>query len=200
MEKIMPTATTIGLLIGVCLFGAILFFINKSRTNNGIEKVYAYIANCEMIPLKINDFTIDDGNVIGFFTRRGSKDYSTEEAIFYDSIYKKYFSLKFIGNSQNRVAFDAFLTRHLNKGEEIDATVNKIEMADTNYGTQQKPVPVFNFERSPDKSWNNFFEFAIGSDTTNAIKKKEQIYYDAIAIYLTFVKSKKDFKKMFPDK
>ena len=198
--KFMPTAVTIGLLIGAGLFWAILFFVNKLMMNNGLEKVNAYIANCEIIPLKVGNFTVVKGSITGFFKRTGSIYYSSTKATFYGATYRKYFSLEFMGKDDDNYLFDDFLTHYINKGDEIKATVNKTELSDTSYGTQQKPVPVFWFERETENSWNTFAQCINSSHNADTTQETEQMYRNTIAVYLTFVKSKKDFNRMFPKK
>ena len=200
--KLMPTAMTIGLIIGICLFSFILYFINAIRDNNGIKKVDTYINNCSKIKLvlgfKRGNFVVL-GNINGNFGRMGADSYSTATAIFYDSNYKKYFKIEFIGSHAGSALS---MLSYLKNGDTIEAVVNKIELADIAYGTQQKPIPIFKFEAQ--NLWGNKFPYCMnlnGEDPkTTIIQNTEQMYRNMIAIYLTFEKSRKDFNRMFPKK
>ena len=86
----------------------------------------------------------------------------------------------------------------MKKNEIVTATINMLELADTSYGTIKKPIPIFNFSRDdPNASWKTFAIYQQGSSKINNDIEMKKNYRGNIGVYLSYIKSKEDFEKMF---
>lgn len=193
---------TLGLILGVLACGAILYFFNKSNSNNvGDNEIQKYINDSENIQLVIpGSVNAVLNSIKGDARMLGSASFAASSDLFYDNLHKKYFLLQFI-NSKIKgdvskdydMEFSIFINS-IKQGESITATVSKTELADASYGTKQKPIPVFKFSRDGNV---NYKTFESTTDDAAEISHIRKSYPIDVGIYLTFVKSKADFEKMF---
>ena len=203
-----------GLLVIGLVFGKFIgrLLINKTdnkdtRINKGDDYADRYVANCDTIKLLMKNFkdSAQYFKVEGKFN--ASSDNNTayinkHQLKFYDEAHHKYFVILyfFSNNSNFDEVFGVYASSNLDKsGTAIVGVVNKDEMADAAYGTEQKPVPVLYFYSS--ETGHSYFYTLIGQ-TNKPFKGTEEQFknwmlsYNA-AHYLNYVKSKPDFDKMF---
>ena len=206
-------ALGIGLFFGKYLGRWIVNFIDNpdTRVNNGKPYVEKYLNNCDTLHLTLKNFT--DTN--SYFEVKGKFDLSKNdntayidkyEIIFYSDIVKKYFCIYYFFsiNSKNSQMYNIFTGDIDQNGASIIAMVNKNELSDVTYGTKKKPIPILYYE-VPDKM-NSFYSLV--SDIGNPNYKTEGEFKEYttnynVRNYLSYVKSKADFEKMFgkqPDK
>lgn len=74
-----------------------------------------------------------------------------------------------------------------------------MELGDPLYGTLQKPIPIFKFSRKNATDWKTFAEVTNNEGRIDNTKEMDKLYKNSIGIYLTHIKSKEDFKRMFGD-
>lgn len=211
----MNKGTVISVLIGLALIVGIFLgrsLINKlddphTRINNGEAYVSKYIAGCDTMRLTMKNFKDNDN----FFKVKGTSntsDYNTTGYInkhaiqFYADSLKKYFSVYFFftNNTESDELFRTYVSVNLNeKNTPIVATVNKAELNDPSYGTKEKPVPILYFygvKQGPD------FLYTLMQENSkkfqgNSAEYKTFIQNFNVSHYLSYVKSKPDFNKMF---
>lgn len=201
MKHFLPAA---GWLLGVSLVSLGLDIYNKFNRNDGYNRVPQYLRACDSIQLSLDSlYKTEFGWVEGNMTRSGGNSFPISKKLFYDSAYKKYFVIEFCSariskerNFDYGGAFDSFMME-VRQGENITALVNKIEMADTSYGTKQKPIPIFWFKRNGNVDYKTFESLFYDDKDTGTLSDVRQLYPGTIGIYLSHVKSKEDFEKMF---
>ncbi|RAJ31877.1 hypothetical protein [Pedobacter cryoconitis] len=214
MKKIL-TYGAFGLLAVGLFFGRYLgrWIVNvidnpDTRINNGKPHVVQYLNDCDTLHLIMKNSTLQDT----FFKVQGAFDLSRDdntasvdkyETIFYEEKMTKYFCIYyfFSRNSMFSQMYYDFIYDINKNGAHIIATVNKKELADITYGTKQKPIPITYFE-TPDNS-TTLYDLNKGSvenkftfHGTEAEFKTYMKNYN-IRNYLSYVKSKADFEKMF---
>ena len=182
-----------------------------TRINRGAPYVQQYWNNCDTLHLIMKNFTIK----LSHFEVKGSFDLSKDDntadlhkwqSYFFDKRTNKYFRIYyfFVRNSMRSQMYGSFIYDVDQNGVKIIATINKQELADPTYGTEQKPVPILYFE-VPDKM-NSFYSLIDDegkSKYSNEAEFKVYMTNYNIRNYLSYVKSKADFEKMFgkqPDK
>lgn len=193
-----------GWLLGVSLFSFLLDIYNKFTSNNGYSKVSEYIKAGDSMQLSLDSlYGSEFGWVEGNMDRSGGGSFPISKTLFYDSAYKKYFMIAFcdakLAKSSNfdyTEDFNIFMGE-VQQGEKITALVNKIEIADNNYGTKQNPIPVFWFKRDAKVSHKTFESVFYLSEDTASVEKIKCLYPVTVGIYLSHMKSKADFEKMF---
>lgn len=196
------SAKTIGWLLGTLLFSISLYFFNRNKSNDGHKKIDEYISHCENIQLVMNNYKNIDTYVGGSYGKYGRNSFPASQTTFYDSTYKNFFIIELFSFKLHKDIVPSYASEfslfiiQIKQGERIIALVNKVELADTCYGTLQKPIPIFNFKRSGEGIYSKTFS-DISEDTTTAKKDFENLYRGTIGIYLSYIKSKKDFEKMF---
>jgi hypothetical protein len=62
-----------------------------------------------------------------------------EKMVFFNNEYQKYFSLSII--AEKEIQFDAYY--RIASGRSVIARINKYELGSPDYGTREKPIPVF---------------------------------------------------------
>ena len=203
----------LGLLFGKYIGRWIVNIIDNpdTRVNNGKLYVKQYLNNCDTVHLIMRNFTIklDDFEVQGAFNLSQADNTAyldKQTSVFFDDKSDKFYCIYyfFSSNSKNSQMYDAFISDVDQNGASIIAIVNKNELSDDTYGTKQKPVPIIYYE-VPEKM-NSFYSLV--DDIGNSNYKTEKEFKDYTASYnarnyLSYVKSKADFEKMFgkqPDK
>lgn len=201
---------TLGWVLGIAAFCIVLYFYNTGHSNNvGSKEIQQYIDNCENIQLIIADSIDPDFHFIkGDKRMLGDATFPASSTLFYDSAQNKYFIIQFFyakikGYKSGSYAqqFDSFMD-DIKKGDSITASINKIELMDTSYGTKSKPIPIFKFSRNGDVTYKTF-EDMIGDNNNDNTKDTieishiRQLYPIDVGIYLSFIKSKEDFEQMF---
>lgn len=206
----------IGLFFGKYLGRWIINMIDNSdtRVNNGKPYIGPYLSNCQTLNLLMNDFVVKDS----YFEVQGTFDISKDdnsayldkyETIFFEKGYSKYFCIYyfFSMNSMYSQMYGQFINDIDKNGTKIIALVNKNELIDPSYGTKDKPIPITYYE-APEKMTTlyelnkgpaeNSFSFHGTEDEFKTLVKNNNVRN-----YLSYVKSKADFEKMFgkqPDK
>jgi hypothetical protein len=205
-----------GLLVIGLVFGRFIgrLLVNKvdnkdTRTNKGVDYAAKYVANCDTIKLLMKNFK----DSAQYFKVEGKFNASADDNTayinkhqlkFYDEAHHKYFEILyfFSNNSNFDQVFGVYASSNLDKtGTAIIGVVNKDELADTNYGTSQKPVPVLYFYSA--ETGHSYF-YTLTSQTNKPFKGTEDQFKDWMlnynaSHYLSYVKSKADFDKMFGD-
>ncbi|GGH01283.1 hypothetical protein [Mucilaginibacter phyllosphaerae] len=167
-------------------------YIQNSDTLHLVLKKFKYASKYFEVKAKTNYFM--DGNVA----------FIHQATIFFkDEVRQKFFTIYYFFNKPYfDQAYGVFADGNLNTdGENIIATVNKKELADASYGTAAKPIPIIYFD-APAVS-NSFYSMVAGDATDKAAFhgseaefKKYMLHYNAWH-YLSYVKSKADFHKMY---
>ena len=181
-----------GWIIGAAIIFPLGLFLYQKYVslNDGYKYVDQYISNSEQINLDLNtsfDAAKNDINSKAYYKSYTARQSTTARMLssypFYSDMYKKYFAI------QEYNAGTSFMVQmeRTKFRDTILASVNKIEMADQSYGTKDNPIPVLRIKiningRNPD---------------LNVLNISENRYRDNIGEYLTYFKSKSDFKKMF---
>ncbi|GGI29507.1 hypothetical protein [Pedobacter mendelii] len=205
-------ALGIGLFFGKYLGRWIVNIIDNpdTRVNNGKPYVKKYLSSCDTIRLFMKDYSkkSEDFEVQGVFNL--SKDENSAyidkwASLFYDNRSKKYFCCYYFFPSLSFFSkmYGSFLYGIDQKGTDILATVNKNELSDATYGTKEKPIPIV-YYIVPEKM-NNFFDSVTDSGNHNdksgfhgtEIEFKTFMSEYNTRYYLSYVKSKADFEKMF---
>lgn len=181
-----------------------------TRINNSKPYVAQYLDNCDTLQLVMKNFTKE----LSHFQVQGNFDLSKDDntayldkwkSIFYDIKSGRYFCIYyfFSRNSMRSDMYGTFIYDIDQKGDRIIATVNRKELADNTYGTKQKPVPIVYYE-VPEKM-NSFYSLVYDDGDVNdrnvfhGTEAEFKIYTKNYNIrnYLSYVKSKADFEKMF---
>jgi hypothetical protein len=209
------TGTVISVLIALGLALGIYFgryFINKvddphTRINNGEAVADKYIANCDTIHLTIKNYMDTDV----YFKVKGASNTASSNTIayvskyvisFYDDSMKKHFAVYYFFKTNSFLAqsFSNYTISELDKaGTPIACVVNKAELNDPSYGTEQKPVPILYFYTI--KRGHDYF-YSLTQEGTKSFEGNENEFKNWIlnynaSHYLSYVKPKADFDKMF---
>ncbi len=179
-----------------------------TRINNGKPYVQQYLNNCDTLHLIMKNFTtkLDDFEVKGSFNLSQADNTAyldKQTSVFFDGKSNKYYCIYyfFSSNSMSSQMYDTFISDVDKNGANIIATVNKNELSDVTYGTKQKPVPIIYYE-VPGKM-NSFYSLVEDegkSSYSNEAEFKVYMTNYNIRNYLSYVKSKADFEKMFDKK
>lgn len=175
--------------------------------NDGHLYINKYLSKCDTITLNVRNFA----DSASYFEVKAKFNPSSadnmaivykHEIKFYSDSLHKYFSIfYFFRYSSMDEVFGMYLVRAIkDPGEKIIATVNKQELADTTYGTKEKPIPIVYFRLLKDESYT-FYSLIKGEGKgdfrgSEADFKEYMLNYN-IGHYLSYVKSKQDFEKMF---
>lgn len=213
MKKIIQISSVSILAIGL-IFGRYLgrwlvnIFDNPDTSiNDGHLHVNEYLSKCDTIVLNIKNLK----DSTSFFEVKAKFNPSSadnmailykNEAKFYSDDLHKYFSiLYFFSDPAKDQIYGMYLTGDIdNSGEQIVATVNKVELADNSNGTQAKPIPIIYFQLKRKQS-DTFYSMIKGDSKgdfhgSEEDFKKYTLNYNA-GHYLSYAKSKHDFEKMF---
>jgi len=191
-------------------------FDQPTMTNDGRAFAKEYISDCSKINLMIKNRK----DTMSYFEARdrfnpnsdlSSKYIDKFESVFYDDREKKFFKIIYFFpvNSWFSDMYRDYL-REFDQEErkgDIIATVNNKELANPKYGNIKNPIPVVYFDAP---NVNNTFYSAISGNPedkdffkgTEAEFRTYQLNYN-VNYYLSYVKSKEDFEKIFgkqPDK
>jgi hypothetical protein len=184
-----------GWFIAIFVVGPIVVFLLNQllfSANYGTEKqVPKYIENSIELDLQVpNHLEFEIGSIrtgirqVG--SRTGLRSKQCNRIIFFSSEYGKYFSIILAGSKKaTLVQFTAFANTvgdHL-----IVAKVNKSDMGNPDYGTEENPVPIFMFSIPKLEGRKSYERFAI----------TEEQYKNAVYYYLAYMMPKKEFKTRF---
>ncbi|WP_158988794.1 hypothetical protein [Mucilaginibacter sp. L196] len=194
------------------IFGKLIgrYFMNKvdnpdTSVNNGQTYAARYIADCDTLQLVMKDFkdstsTFKVKSTAGPFSDNDQTYVTQHKVVFYDSHYKKDFSVLYFFNKSNLDEdFRTYINLNVDSVEHIAGTVNKHEMADATYGDKQKPIPVLYFHSTTHN--NTPYYDLTQQDKGSFIGSEGQfriwmLHYN-VWHYLSYVKSKADFERMF---
>lgn len=213
MKRILQISSISLLAVGL-IFGRYIgrWLINvfdnpDTSINDGYSNLASYLSKCDTITLNMKDFKESRSffEVKAKFNPSSSDNTAfayKHEIKFYSDALNKYFSIfYFFSNAGLHQTFGMYLTRSFeDSGEDIIATVNKIDFADISYGTKEKPIPIVYFEPKIKESYT-FYSLVKGNkkgdfNGSEADFKKYMLNSNA-GYYLSYVKSKQDFEKMF---
>jgi hypothetical protein len=185
----------LGLFIGVGIIGPLIIRYYEKQTINfnetGRKKVDEYIANSKTVKLFMHCSFEGTGETRNErFDDRWAKYHSSGDRRgkivdictypFYSEEYKKFFCIQMY-NPWGRIPVE-IESKVFN--DTIVATVNTLQLNDTSYGSEKKPIPIFNM-KMPDTSADSI------------LNTKPDEYRDYVGEYLMYSMSKKDFEKMF---
>lgn len=213
MKKVLQTASICILALGL-IFGRYIgrWLVNvfdnpDTSINSGHLYINQYLSKCDTITLNVKNFA----DSASYFEVKAKFNPSSadnmaivykHEIKFYSDSLHKYFSIfYFFKYSSMDEVFGMYLVRAIkDPGEKIIATVNKQELADSTYGTKEKPIPITYFQLKKEES-NTFYSMAKGNDKSDfqgsEADFKKYISNSNAGYYLSYVKSKEDFEKMF---
>ncbi|NHA07681.1 hypothetical protein G7092_28030 [Mucilaginibacter sp. HC2] len=216
MKKILLISAGSLLAIGL-LFGRFIgrFFVDKldnkdTSVNDGQAFADKYINNCDSVSLVMSNYK----DSTSYFKVKGKSDLSSADntayvyqhkLLFYDEAQKKFFCIFYFFNKNTYdEVFGHYAAVDMDKKQEkIIGMVNKTELADPTYGTKEKPIPVLYFHSpTADNAENDSF-FNIVQETHefkgDAAQFKAWLFHYNAWHYLSYIKTKEDFKKMFGD-
>lgn len=181
----------LGWLIGVLIvFPIIIFGVNylfKKKENNAKTAIPRYIEKCIELKLQFpNQLKFRDTLYTISLMSPPLKIY---KIFFKDLSMNKYMEITFFNYPEDKgMAFPSSL-----RGKETLMTINKDDLNDPSYGTQENPLPVFKVreilpdsvskKRGEENGWN--------VDITD-----KQFKYN-VEQYLTYIMPKEEFKKRF---
>ncbi|MET4141921.1 hypothetical protein [Pedobacter sp. UYP1] len=213
MKKILQISSISLLAIGL-VFGRYIgrwlvnIFDNPDTTiNDGRLHLDEYLSKCDTVSLNIKKYT----DSISYFEVKAKFNPSSadntafaykNEITFYSDSLHKYFSIfYFFSNPELHHLFGFYYTSAIkNPGGDIIATVNRLDLNDGSYGTKEKPVPIIYFQLKKEEL-NTFYSMAKGNNkgdfNGSEADFKKYILNSNAGYYLSYVKSKQDFEKMF---
>lgn len=213
MKKILQISSVSLLAVGL-IFGRYIgrwlvnIFDNPDTSiNDGRLYIDQYLSKCDTITLNVKNFadSADYFEVKAKFNPSSADNmaivYKHEIKFYSDSLHKYFSIFYFFRYSSMDEAFGMYLVRAIkDPGAEIIATVNKQELADNTYGTKDKPIPIVYFHLLKDES-HTFYSLIKGEGKgefrgSENDFKKYMLNYN-IDHYLSYIKSKQDFEKMF---
>lgn len=175
--------------------------------NDGYSNLASYLSKCDTITLNMKDFKESRSffEVKAKFNPSSSDNtayaYKNEITFYSDSLHKYFSIFYFFGNPELHHLFGFYYTSAIkNPGGNIIATVNRLDFNDTSYGTKEKPIPIIYFQLKKEES-NTFYSMAKGNNKSDfhgsEADFKKYILNSNAGYYLSYVKSKQDFEKMF---
>lgn len=185
-------------------------FDQPIMTNDGRTFAKEYISGCSSINLIIKNRKDTMSHFEAHDRFNPNSDLSSKyidkfESVFFDDGQKKYFKIIYFFpvNSWFSNMYRDYL-REFDQEERkryIIATVNNKELANFKYGNIKNPIPIVYFD-APNVT-NSFYSAVSGNPEdkdffkgTEAEFKTYQLNYN-VNYYLSYVKSKADFEKMF---
>ncbi|MBB5644834.1 hypothetical protein [Pedobacter cryoconitis] len=166
MKKILQISSVSLLAIGL-IFGRYIgrWLVNifdnpDTGINDGHLYINQYLSKCDTITLNVKNFA----DSASYFEVKAKFNPSSadnmaivykHEIKFYSDSLHKYFSIfYFFKYSSMDEVFGMYLVRAIkDSGGKIIATVNKQELADSTYGTKEKPIPIVYFRLLKDESY-----------------------------------------------
>lgn len=200
-------ALAIGLIFGKYIGRWIVNLIDNpdTRVNIGKPFVLTYLNHCDTVHLVMRNLTtkLEDFKVKGAFNISNADNTAyldKQTANFFDYKSKKYFCIYYFfpNNSFTSQMYDTFLSDIDQNGVKIIATINRVELADETYGTKLKPIPIVYYD-VPDKM-NSFYNLVADEGKSNYSNENEFKSYMTnynVRNYISYVKSRPDFEKMF---
>lgn len=200
-------ALAIGLIFGKYIGRWIVDLVDNTDTRVNIGKpfVSTYLNHCDTIHLVMKNFTtkLENFRVKGSYkiSQADNTAYIDKQTLnFFDDKERKYFCIYYFfpNNSFNSQMYDTFLSDIEPNGTKIIATLNRNELNDDTYGTKWKPVPIVYYE-VPAKL-NSFYNLVANEGKSNyasEVEFKSYITNYNVRNYLSYIKSKFDFEKMF---
>jgi hypothetical protein len=215
MSKILVILSVSVLAIGL-IFGRYLgrWLMNKADNpdtsiNDGKKYADLYISNCDTLHLTLKNFkyktrTFEVKAKANYLSDGNFASVDQHDVIFKDEQRQKYFAIYyfFAANAYRSIAYEGFIRSNLHQnGEPIVATVNKTELNDSSYGTITKPIPIIYFD-TPGATDSFYSLVADATDDKDMFHGNEQQFKKYIAgynawHYLSYVKSKPDFDRMY---
>lgn len=116
----------------------------------------------------------------------GLKRESYNGISFFNGYYGKYFKVSFIGDKK-RANYQFIVFTKLLHDKNIIAKVNKSDLDNFDYGTEENPVPIFMFNIPKYVGWKDYEDVAITED-----QYKASVYY-----YLAYIMPEEEFKLRF---
>lgn len=189
-KKIKNALTLVGVLIVIYLAVTAIdfFFFLKNDVNENCINVY--IDNSIEMDLEVPKnlsvtvkFETIYTGIETAFLRGKTKKFRYSRLTFYNASHQKYFSL--VMNSTKLYVYSA-----LALGKTTRVRVNEEELKSNNYGTIEKPVPIFMMDIPEYKNNGDFEEDKI----------TEQQYQTVLYYYLSYMMPKEEFKQRFKNK
>lgn len=158
----------------------------KDFNSNSVTRQQAgiYLSNSEREEVLFTSFIKKYDDFSSAFNSNGVYRHSY---IFQDENSQKYFVFQVFDLD---ISFSTFEIENI-KNKKINVFVNKEELNDLNYGTRDKPIPIFIFS---DDIFNS-----VDPKEINSFKSYNNFKMLSVGKYLKYFKSKEDFKKMFPE-
>jgi len=195
----------LGWIVGVfVLFPIFVFLYNKITVskNDGAKYLNLYIDKISKIDLQIPVSDINSpiymktdfdhyrrgASGIGFKGLSGEIQYIT----FFETIESKYFRIYlFDTNYQSYANFESVIEK-----KKITGWVNQEDLKNPNYGTKEKPIPVFNFKGVGEPiRYDSENEGSVNGYKN--LEPTDQQFKHNVLRYLTYIMPKEEFKKRF---
>ena len=179
-----------GIMVAAGLTAAALLYpwLGRLSARLGVNRVSTaqvnrYIRGSQTITLSFASYTYTSAYYKDLLRTQSMR---SENYLFYDSLYRKYFDIKTIGGIE---VLDGLLdaTRH----RKFTATVNMAELNSSAYGLPQQPVPVLRFTVQDDGSWN-----AYAKSCKADLERVNQNYTVNVRNYLTYFMPAKAFEQL----
>jgi len=177
----------IGWIIGAAIIFPLGLYLYQKYVslNDGYKYIDEYIQHSKQIKLDLNtSFNGGFDEYLQSYTKRSSTTANDRNVYpFYSNIYKKYFAIQEFDAGTNFM-----VQMHRTKfNDTIVASVNDLEMTDPSYGSKNNPIPVLKIK----------INVPGDNPGLNVLNISENRYRYNVGEYLTYFKSKSDFKKMF---
>ena len=189
-----------GWFLGVGLVAMLLTIGNLIYTctrNDGEKYVQQYIDESEYVtfhyPEGIQDVTYRAGSIMTGVLMNSTERIRTDSLLFYDSTYKKHFCIFVIEpESRETVRQGEIVVNDIRYRKTIKARINKYELNSPRYGSKDNPVPVLDYDYDlqefKDVYDDKEYEYAFS---------RPAYYKRAVELYLTYMRSKEEFKERF---
>ena len=189
-----------GWFLGVGLVAMLLTIGNLIYTctrNDGEKYVQQYIDESEYVtfhyPEGIQDVTYRAGSIMTGVLMNSTERIRTDSLLFYDSTYKKHFCIFVIEpESRETVRQGEIVVNDIRYRKTIKARINKYELNSPRYGSKDNPVPVLDYDYDlqefKDVYDDKEYEYAFS---------RPAYYKSAVELYLTYMRSKEEFKERF---
>ena len=182
-----------GYIIGITLVIPLIIFIANAfflKGNNlGEEQIDTYIRDTETITIDVPKDALQENIQFTPKLKRRNSYAFLKKITFYSETYQKYFTLViFIYFEKND---DVRMKTILYKDIKITARVNKKQLVSPQYGTEQKPIPIFPLDLLETKGQKAH------PDNQRFFHLSEPMYRVYVQQYLNRFTSKDDIEELF---